>query len=270
MKISPKVRRISILSIWILVSVGVLVLLGFVDSRQEAAKCKGLFVTIDEAVDHDFVAENDIIELINSKGKVIDKPLGSINTSLLEKIVLTNPYVAKAEVYSSIDGNLHVDIVQRDPIVRIFNMKNEQFYIDNSGDFMPTSTLYTPPVLVANGFIFDTFAEMRIQQNTESIPDSLKINKIIDQVYALSSFIEKDSFWSSNIEQIYVNESQELELVPRIGSHIILMGDTTNMKDKFDRLMVFYKEGLSKTGWNNYKVINVKFRNQVVCSKIKS
>jgi cell division protein FtsQ len=98
----------------------------------------------------------------------------------------------------------------------------------------------------------------------------LKINKIIDQVYALSSFIEKDSFWSSNIEQIYVNESQELELVPRIGSHIILMGDTTNMKDKFDRLMVFYKEGLSKTGWNNYKVINVKFRNQVVCSKIKS
>jgi hypothetical protein len=59
MKISPKVRRISILCMWILVSVGTLVLLGFVDSRQDAAKCQGLFVTIDEAVDHDFVAEND-------------------------------------------------------------------------------------------------------------------------------------------------------------------------------------------------------------------
>jgi cell division protein FtsQ len=64
-----------------------------------------------------------------------------------------------------------------------------------------------------------------------------------------------------------VNEHQELELIPRVGNHRVLLGDTIDLQDKFRRLMIFYKEGLSKTGWNNYSVINLKFRNQVVCTK---
>ena len=221
---------------------------------------------------HEFIDQHDIQDLINTKGKVVGKALGSINTALLEKIILTNPFVDRAEVYSSIDGTLHADVLQRDPIVRIINMHDEQFYIDKQGKFMPVSSHYTPPVIVANGFIFNTYTEMKIQDQVaiaDTSTDSLAVPHMINQVYTLAKYIEADSFWTANTEQIYVNGSQELELIPRIGNHRIVIGDTTNLADKFKRLMVFYQEGLSKTGWNNYSVINLKFRDQVVCTKIK-
>jgi cell division protein FtsQ len=94
-----------------------------------------------------------------------------------------------------------------------------------------------------------------------------QLPRTIEQVYALAKFIEADTFWTANAEQIYVNEQQELELIPRFGDHRILVGDTTAMADKFKRLMVFYRDGLNKTGWNNYNLINLKFKGQVVCTK---
>jgi cell division protein FtsQ len=150
-------------------------------------------------------------------------------------------------------------------------MHDEQFYIDKKGEFMPVSDKYTPPVIVANGYIYNTYTEMKITTpvlTDDSLKnDSLMIPRTINQVYALAKFVEADTFWTANTEQIYVNEHQELELIPRVGNHRVLLGDTIDLQDKFRRLMIFYKEGLSKTGWNNYSVINLKFRNQVVCTK---
>lgn len=271
MEIKPNVKSILILSTWIITAIGMIVLLSFVNQRQEQLLCKQINVNIKDLAMNDFIAKNDIIQLLNSRGKVEGKSLGSINTSLLGKIILSNPFVERAEVYSSIDGNLHADVWQRDPIVRIVNMRDEQFYIDSKGEFMPVSDKYTSPVIVANGYIYNTYVEMKVTPSVVSesaiISDSLMVPRIINQVYALAKFVAADTFWTANTEQIYVNEHQELELIPRVGNHRVLLGDTTDLQDKFRRLMIFYKEGLSKTGWNNYSAINLKFRNQVVCSK---
>jgi cell division protein FtsQ len=270
--LKPKTRTILLMVTWVLTGATVFTLLGFVSKKQQELHCKNVEITIDEKVNHEFIDQQDILSLINSKGIVTGKTLATINIALLEKIILTNPYVESAEVYSTIDGTVHADITQRNPIVRIINMHDEQFYIDQQGEFMPVSDHYTPPVIVANGYIFNTYAEMKIQEHhteTDSVVmDSLQMPRMIDQVYKLASFIEADTFWNANTEQIYVNETQELEIIPRIGNHRILLGDTSNLNDKFKRLMIFYKEGLSKTGWNNYSLINLKFRGQVVCTKI--
>ncbi|CAN5402315.1 cell division protein FtsQ [soil metagenome] len=273
MVIKTKVRKALILTVWILSFGTAFVLLSFVNQKQLELRCDHVEINIDDAVAHEFIDQKDILELVNSKGKVVGKPLGAINTMLLEKIILTNPFVSRAEVYSSIDGNLHVDIWQRDPVVRIINMHDEQFYIDREGKFMPVSDHYTPPAIVANGYIFNAYAEMKVVEAvavTDTLQtDSLQVPRMINQVYALATFLEADTFWSANTEQIYVNEQQELEVIPRVGNHRILIGDTTDLNNKFSRLMTFYKQGLNKTGWNNYNVINLKFRDQVVCSKIK-
>ena len=87
-------------------------------------------------------------------------------------------------------------------------------------------------------------------------------------LYKLSTYITEDKFLKSQIEQIYVDPNGEFELIPRIGNHIILVGGAENLEDKFERLFVFYKYGLSKTGWSKYNIINIKFKNQIVCSKI--
>ena len=69
------------------------------------------------------------------------------------------------------------------------------------------------------------------------------------------------------IEQIYVNENTDIELVPKTGEHEIVLGDVNDLKDKFNKLMIFYLKGLNNLGWDVYKKINLKYKNQVVCSK---
>lgn len=268
MKTKINFRKIFTIAGWTVLAAGVMVLLGFVSHEQDVLRCSGIVIQMDEDLGHEFVDHQEIIQLVNSKGKVTGKPIGTINTSLLEKIILTNPFVESVEVYSAIGGKLHVDLVQRNPIVRIVNKNDEQFYIDQTGTFMPVSERYTPPALVANGYIFNTYAELKVGYRFQSNDTTqAQLPRTIEQVYALAKFIEADTFWSANAEQIYVNEQQELELIPRFGDHRILVGDTTAMADKFNRLMVFYRDGLNKTGWNNYNLINLKFKGQVVCTK---
>ena len=69
------------------------------------------------------------------------------------------------------------------------------------------------------------------------------------------------------IEQIYVEKNGEFQLIPKFNDQVIIFGTTENIKDKFARLLIFYKQGLSITGWNRYNMINIKYKNQVVCSK---
>lgn len=264
-------KKVLVFSIWAVVGIGLLVALGFVNHIQQELKCKSISINFDADVHHDFIDEQEISELIKSKEKLIGKPLGSINTTLLEKIIMSIPFVQKAEVYSSVDGNINVSVTQRNPLVRIITMHDEQFYIDNKGGFMPVSNKYSTPVLVASGHIYNRFTQQKTYTVAANVSDTAsQIKPVIEQVYELAMFIEADTFWNAQAEQIYVNESQELELIPRIGNHRIIIGDAENLDEKFNRLMIFYTKGLNKTGWNNYNIINLKYRNQVVCTKIKS
>ena len=268
MKININKQRILAVVVWTLAAAATVTLLGFVAREQVQLNCTGIDVSISGEGNHEFVEREEILGVVNKGGKLNGKPLGSINTGLLEKIIFTNPFVEDVEVYSSVGGKLHIDLIQRHPIVRIMNQNDEQFYIDRRGVFIPLSERYTPPVLVASGYIFNTFAERKVGYGFKASDSSgAVVPRIIDQVYVLAAKIEADTFWRDNAEQIYVNEKQELELIPRAGRHRVLLGDTTSLDDKFARLMVFYQEGLNKTGWNNYSLINLKYRDQVVCTK---
>jgi cell division protein FtsQ len=70
--------------------------------------------------------------------------------------------------------------------------------------------------------------------------------------------------WDAQIAQIYVDDKHEIELIPRVGSHRILLGDADSLETKFSNLLAFYKQAIPKVGWDAYKVINIKYANQVV------
>ena len=77
--------------------------------------------------------------------------------------------------------------------------------------------------------------------------------KTIYDVYRLVTFITDDKFWNSQIEQIYVNNKYEFELIPRVGSHIIELGRVEDLEEKFENLKILYLRGFNKIGWNQYE-----------------
>ena len=65
-----------------------------------------------------------------------------------------------------------------------------------------------------------------------------------------------------------INNEKEFELYPAIGNHKIIFGEAKDIAEKFEKLKLFYNEGLNKTdNWNKYAVVNLKYKNQVVCTK---
>ena len=90
---------------------------------------------------------------------------------------------------------------------------------------------------------------------------------MLDDIYQISKFIDQSEFWKAQIEQVYVDKDLEFVIIPKVGNHKIVFGGIENLAGKFEKLMIFYKQGLSKTGWNEYSEINLKYKNQVVCTK---
>jgi cell division protein FtsQ len=79
--------------------------------------------------------------------------------------------------------------------------------------------------------------------------------------------INKSDFWKAQIVQINVNRDRHIELVPRVGNHLLILGSADDLENKLDRLFNFYGKGLDKIGWNKYRSVSVAYANQIVCKK---
>ena len=125
---------------------------------------------------------------------------------------------------------------------------------------MPNSH-YTSDMIIATGMISRWFATQYISW--------------------LGKALMNDDLWRNQIEQINVLPDQGIELIPRVGDHIIYIGQLPETKNKnereksitnfinkkLERLENFYKYGLSQAGWNKYSYINLEFDNQIICKK---
>jgi cell division protein FtsQ len=267
MKRFLKILRIVL---WVLMVAGAGVLVGFVEVEQYSRPCKKVVISIDYGIADMLITKKDIDSIVmKTAGMVKGKPLGYINTGSIERSIRRQPYVAKVSVYESNEGTLFVNVRQREPLLRIINNRYENFYIDESGSLLPVNLNFSARVLVANGSISDSYMKNPLYRvNILALSDSIYYDSLMTNLYKLAMFISHDPFWKSQIDQIYVNELQEFELIPRIGNHVIMLGTADDLEDKFRKLFVFYRLGLNKIGWNKYNVINIKFKNQVVCSKI--
>lgn len=263
------IKKVANIILWILLSISIVALLGFVEYERKTLPCNAIQINIDESNEMFFIDKNDILEIIKLNGdSIIGEKMNEIDIYKLEKIINRNPSVENAHVYANLNGTLNIDVKQRTPLVRIFSMTGESFYIDKLGNFMPLSEKYTARVPVANGYIFENYApnaEITIYDILSN--DSIASKTIIDDVFLIADFVSKDKFWNAQIDQIYVNIDRDIELIPRVGNHTIVLGTAEELTDKFEKLLLFYKKALPAVGWNEYKTINLKYKDQIICSK---
>ena len=232
---------------WSSVSLGLFIVMGFVSIENKNKKCEQVDIEIDYSSGHYFVEPEHINELVQKDGMfLIGKPVYAIDFQYLEDLIFANDYVKDVQVYSTLSGNLKIRINQRSPIVRVMDPEKGDYYLDRDGLKMPASKTYTARILVANG-------------NIDMIS--------IEDLNMLATFVNKNKFWKSQISQIYVDWTGEIQMIPRVGKHKIILGDCSKLEQKFKKLYAFYKDGLNKIGWNKYKVIDLNFKDQIVCKK---
>ncbi len=259
-------KRFKIISWWVIFIAYLFVVPGFLISRHEEAVCENIEVRIPESSGNSFVTNEEINGILNEKNEnLLGYPLSSINAKELERAVDRQPFVKKTDIYKTSGGRLVVDVYQRDPVLRIIDSEGDGYYIDKEGVVLPVSSRYTSRVLIANGHIPD---KLNPGEKVFSESDgSGTYEGIAEELYTLARFIDSDDFWRSQITQVYVREDGGFELVPRVGAHIIKLGDIKDYKVKFKKLRALYDHDFGEKGWNSYEIIDLRFDNQVVCTR---
>jgi cell division protein FtsQ len=188
---------------------------------------------------------------------IIGNPSGrsanDINIQKLEARLNKIPAVRKAEVYIALDGVLKIKIEERTPVVLVQNALQQEFYLDSQGVIIPNTSSKFCDVLVANGNIKNVMASGKIIGGETA-----------KNIVAVAKFIAADSLWNAQFQQLYVDNYNDLILIPRIGKHSIVVGNGANLPQKFGNLRLFYDQGLKSTGWDRYKSVDISNLNQVV------
>lgn len=244
---------------------GVFTLLSFVGDEQANMPCKALVVEL-ESNNMRFVEIADVKERLTDLGSAIEgDPMSSLDLRKFEEEIRSMPEVEDTEVYSTIDGKVVVQVKQRRPIVRVINQNDSlSVYIDDRGQVMPWSRSYTARVLVVNGHL-NIPRSGAIDGITAA--DSGVVYEHFKNVYKLANYIDGNDFWKDQIIQVYVTPQGEYELIPLVGGHKIIFGTLENMKGKFNKLELFYEKGLKNADWNKYRTVNLKYKDQIVCTK---
>jgi cell division protein FtsQ len=259
-------KKVLDIGLWIVLGLVFIILWGFTSAKQSTSLCTDLKITIDLKEGNSFISEEDIevylrTHNVHPKGKQWQE----IDLLSLEEKLETIPEVKKAAVYKNLNGRLRVDITQRNPIVRVMNANGTQFYLDEEGYQMPLSEHYTPRVPVVTGYINDPYTRYSATEiaKNETLAETVKS----DEVFQLVSWLRKNPYWNAQVQQINFNLYNEIELVPTLGDHIIELGTLENFDRKLNKLKIFYTEGLNHADWNAYDTINIKFKDQIICTK---
>lgn len=231
------------------------VILGFVSGEADQVLCMRIDVVLSDTVNSRFVTDPDIRTLFRSQGLQLQGyPMKEINTRELERLLEKNAYIRGAEVSTDVSGRMEIRLEQRIPLVRIMPDGKAGFYLDNEGEVLPLSDQFVPHIFLVSG-------------NIKDADGSTGASTQLDEIHRFCIYVTEHPFWSEQIVQLYVNHRGEYELIPRVGAHQILMGSMEQWDKKLRNLELLYQQGLSAYGWNSYRTINLKYTNQVICTK---
>ncbi len=252
-----KTVRNIIIRVSMLIGLTVFIVLAVLAKRnRELSEIKNIRISIDEWSGNFFVTKEQVSAIIDDKFIVKNRILSGRDLERIEQSLKVIPQVLHSNAYTDNAGNLNIKIEQRKPVLRVYNLQGESYYMDENGVKFPTVNHFAAKVPVVTGFITERYTVPRKAGSSEL----KKVFRIVQQV-------SKNNLWKELVGQYNINEKKQVELIPRIGSAVVLFGDDKDVDSKIRRLDVFYFDVLKKVGWDYYRVINIMYKDQVVCLK---
>ena len=214
--------------------------------KNEDYVCCGVDVVISNTSEKalfnkEFVSDILANKKISPQGQTISK----ININRIEQIIGENAYIDSVQCYFTPKHNLCIRVISRKPVMHVIT-DDTQYYMDANGNVMPPGN-FNLDLCLMTGNISEKLAK--------------------DKLLPLASFLDSNEPWKNEIQQVNVIDEQHIELIPMTGDHRIRIGNSDNIKEKMDKLLLFREEGLDKVGWNKYAYIDLSYNGQVVCTK---
>lgn len=173
----------------------------------------------------------------------------------IEERLGRHPSVQNVEASLGINGQIRIQIDQRDPLLRLLDSLGHQNYLDKTSKLMPALVGIPARLPVVTGL--DNLSRLQTDSST------------LNELMVLANGLYSDPFWWSFADQISIHPNYGFVLCPKIGQHQILLGSATSMEGKLNKLKYFYTKGLHPTDWDSYSIVDGRYKGQVVCQPSK-
>ena len=232
-------------------------------AKRKPIKCKGVSITVTDSAMNRFISPREIKRFLDEEleGGYLGVQIDSIDLSRIEEILDGKSAILKSQAYTTKDSMLNVSVTQKKPIVR-FQKGTKGFYAADDGSLFPLQSTYTSHVMVVDGYV-----PLKIEHGYLGKPDTEAGCKWLQQIVTLVKYIEGSKTWKSKIVQITVLEDSDLVLIPRTGHERFLIGQATDIEEKFDKMALYYKSVRNRKGEDAYKTVDLRFKDQIVCRK---
>lgn len=218
--------------------------LAYFPGKDRYPVCSGVSIRVEDKDERSFVSEKELQDyIITHCGELVGDSIHYKQLAMLEETLKKHPMLRYADVWCSPEGLLHMTVAQRVPVLRV--LADENYFVDSDRRLMPVRSTTASYVPVVTGRVPQHFAK--------------------GELYDFVCWLEEQDYWRAQIEQINVVSPQMIELVPRVGSGVIILGSLDDYESKLKKLKKLYRDGFSKFGWNDYKEIDLRFKGQVVC-----
>ena len=248
----------KIIPILLVIGVLVFIVLSFIHMRNR--ECNDIKVTVQYSGLSSPVSQEDVVALIERGGiATVGIPLKEINTDSIRSLLSTHPYIGEVDNIRFIGKTLSINLVAKEFLLHVYPSAGEQFFISTEGEILPYSDKVQERLIIVNGFINKKY---KVGSNITWLKKSPMLS-----AYNIALAIQKDDFSKAQFRQIYINENQEIELIPSVGRLTILFGDDTDAAEKLVHLREVYRNGLIYTNINQYTQLDVRFKNRVIAKK---
>ena len=246
--------------VMVIASAITLILVLFFTFRKKRSAIKDVIVDIHHLADgqNDLIKEKDVRLIINRSQdeKIENKRLEELDVERIEQVLEQDPFIENAESFVDAAGNLNLKIFQRQPILRVIDNNNLNYYLDKNGVKMPLSKYFSARVPIVTGAVPPYVSDFLLRKKYA-----------LTQVFNLVQILNADAFFAPMIQQIVVDAAGEFTIIPILGDQKIRIGTLDDIEGKLDRLKIFYKEAMPYEGWKKYNSISVKYQGQIVCKK---
>jgi cell division protein FtsQ len=253
-----KIFHVLSIVTWALIVSGVVFVLVSAVQKEQNVICKEVVVTIDQSHGYKMIDENEILSSLwpETKGFLPkEKSTTSFDLFNLEKQVEKNPWVQAANLFFDQQHRIHINIEQKIAFARIFNSEGNSYYLDSNFYLLPVKSNDVISLPVFTNFYFNPIKKSKEDSNT------------ISRILSLSRFIAADSFLMAQIESVNVNPDNTFEFVTQVGNHRVMLGQRDDWEHLFKKLTALYSTMLENDSWDNYDLVDLRFKDQVVCIK---
>lgn len=251
MALSPR-NRSRLFALLSFVMAGYLALSWIItSSAADNRLCEGVLITVHDTTDNHFVTPRELAaELGDIPQTIRSRRISSLDLDSIERMLNLFDKIEHVDVNMLSSGKLLVDVWPMRPVARIFDNGGQSYYINRAGKRIAAQPGYFMDVPVIRGEFSPDFPA------TSLLP--------------LLDYLKANPEWDEAVTMIEVRSPNDILLVPPVSGHVINIGDTTNLPDKFSRLRLMYGKVMATKGWDFYKEISVKWRGQIVGVKART